>query len=209
LVTFSEQKFIEVPADILNVEHVWAPETFYHAESEQYLLSWASPLDTTPDADPHSIYYSLTKDFVSFSEPALLYAGTARDLIDATIVEHAGAYTMFMKDEAAGQKNLRVVSSPLLFGDGAWVGEPSAPLTGAEPAEGPAPLIKDGQLLLLFDRYAGGGLGAVRSRDLGDLTDVAAWEDVSSSVFASSVRHGSVIELPHEVFRAVALRAAQ
>jgi beta-galactosidase len=209
LVTFSEQKFIEVPAESLNVEHVWAPETFYHPETEQYLLSWAAPLDTTPDPDPHSIYYLLTKDFVTFSQPALLLAGAARDLIDATIVQHAGAYFMFMKDEAAGQKNLRVVSSPSLFGEGAWVGELSAPLTGAEPAEGPAPLIKDGQLLLLFDRYAAGGLGAIRSRDLDALTDVAAWEEVSGSVFATSVRHGSVIELPYEVFRAVALRAAQ
>jgi hypothetical protein len=209
LVTFSEQTFIEVPAEKLNVEHFWAPETFYDAQTEQYLLSWASPLDATPNADPHSIYYLLTKDFVTFSEPAVLYGRADRDLIDATIVQQEGSYFMFMKDEAAGQKNLRVVSSPSLFGEGAWASEPSAPLTGAEPVEGPVPLVRDGQLLLLFDKYAGGGLGALRSRDLVALTDVASWEDVSSSVFAAPIRHGSVIELPPEVFRAVALRAAQ
>jgi hypothetical protein len=205
LVTFSAQQLIEVPAEKLNVEHYWAPETFFDAETGQYLLSWASPLI----GGPHSVYYSLTKDFVTFSDPAVLYGRADRDLIDATILKHQGSYFMFMKDEAAGQKNLRVVSSPSLFGKGAWTGAPSPALTGTEPAEGPAPLIRNGQLLLLFDRYAGGGLGALRSRDLMALTDTASWEDVSSSVFALPVRHGSVIELPQEVFRAVALSVAR
>jgi hypothetical protein len=210
LVTFSGQELLEVPTEKLNVEHFWAPETFFDAETEQYLLSWASPLVGTPNPNPHSIYYRLTKDFVTFTEPALLYGRPDRDLIDATILKHEGSYFMFVKDEAAGQKNLRVVSSPSLFGEGSWTGELSGPLTGAEPAEGPAPLIRNGQLLLLFDKYAaGGGLGALRSRDLVGLTDVASWEDVSSSVFAAPVRHGSVIELPQEVFRTVALSAAR
>jgi hypothetical protein len=205
LVTFSEQELIEVPAEKLNVEHFWAPETFFDAETDQYLLTWASPLIGAP----HSIYYLLTKDFVTFSKPAVLYGRTDRDLIDATIIKHQGSYFMFMKDEAPEQKNLRVVSSPSLLGKGAWTGESSPALTGTEPAEGPAPLLRNGQLLLLFDRYAGGGLGALRSRDLMALTEVASWEDVSSSVFAAPIRHGSVIELPEDVFRAVALNAAR
>lgn len=209
LVTFSEQDSIEIPAEKLNAEHFWAPETFFDSKTEQFLVSWASPLDVTAGADPHGIYYLLTKDFVSFSDPELLYGAADRDVIDATLVEQDGSYLMFLKDETAGQKNLRVVTSPSLFGAGAWAGEPSAPLTGAEPAEGPAPLLKDGRLLLLFDRYAGGGLGALRSRELPAMTDVAAWEDVSSAVFAPALRHGSVLEVPFEVFRAVALRAAQ
>jgi hypothetical protein len=209
LVTFSEQTFIEVPAAKLDVEHFWAPETFYDAETEQYLVSWASPLNVPPNPQPHSIYYSLTKDFVSFSDPAVLYGRADRDLIDATIVKQGSTYFMFIKDEAATQKNLRVVSSPSLFGEGAWTGEPSVPLTGDEPAEGPAPLIQNGKLLLLFDKYASGGLGALRSRDLVALTDGAAWDDLSSLVFAAPMRHGSIVELPYDVFRAVALRAAQ
>lgn len=209
LVSFLDPTFIDVPAEKLNVEHAWAPETFYDADTTQYLVSWASPIAGMTNPQPHSIYYMLTKDFVTFSDPALLYGPPDRDLIDATIIKQGSSYFMFLKDEAAGQKNLRVVSSPLLYGPGAWADKPSPPLTGAEPAEGPAPLIQDGQLLLLFDKYAGGGLGALRSRDLASLTDVAAWEDVSSSVFATTVRHGSVIEVPDDVFRAVALRAAQ
>jgi len=209
LVTFSEQELIEVPVEKLNAVHFWAPETFFDGQTGQYLLSWASPLNGTPNPSPHSIYYLLTKDFVTFSEPAVLYGRPERDLIDATIVKHQGSYFMFMKDEAPEQKNLRVVSSPSLFGEGAWTGEPSHPLTGAEPAEGPAPLIRNGQLLLLFDKYASGGLGALRSHDLVALNEVASWEDVSSSVSGVPLRHGSVIELPEAVFRAVALSAAR
>jgi hypothetical protein len=208
LVTFSAQTFIEVPPEKLDAQHFWAPETFYDAESQQFLVSWASPL-VTPNPALHSIYYLLTKDFLTFSDPAPLYARPDHDVIDATIIKQGPSYYMFMKDETAGQKNLRVVASPSLFGDGAWAGEPSAPLTGMEPAEGPSPLIQGGQLLLLFDRYDGSGLGALRSRDLATLTDVGDWEDVSSTVFAAPLRHGSVIELPEPVFRAVALRAAQ
>ena len=209
LITFSEPTFIEVPAEKLNVEHFWAPETFYDAETEQYLVSWASPLVAAPTPNPHSIYYLLTKDFVTFSDPAVLYGRPDRDLIDATIIKQGGSYFMFVKDEAAGQKNLRVLSSPLLFGAAAWPGEPSAPLTGPEPVEGPSALVQDGQLLLLFDKYESGGLGALRSLDLVTLTDVGAWKDVSSSVFAAPLRHGSVLDLPPQIFRAVALRAAQ
>jgi hypothetical protein len=209
LFTYSEQTLIEVPVEKLNAEHYWAPETFYDAETDQYLVSWASPVDTTPNADPHSIYYLLTKDFVSFSEPAVLYGRANRDLIDATIVKQGSSYFMFMKDEAAGQKNVRVTRSVTLFGAGAWAGELSGQLTGTEPAEGPAPLVQDGKLLLLFDKYAGGGLAAIRSRDLVALTDPGTWDDVSSSVLAGPMRHGSIIELTDDEFLAFVLKAGQ
>jgi hypothetical protein len=209
LVTFSEPVLIGVAQEKLNVEHFWAPETFYDARTEQYLVTWSSPLDVTAAADPHSIYYLLTRDFVTFSEPAVLYGGPDRNLLDATIIEQNGAYVMFLKDEAEGQKNLRAVTSPSLFGEGAWTNDVSLPLTSGEPAEGPAPVIREGNLLLFFDKYGAGALGALRSRDLAQLTNVAAWEDISTSTTAVGLRHGSVFEAPYEVFHAVALKAAE
>lgn len=209
LAVFSAQDFIEVARDKLDAEHFWAPETFYDATEARYVLTWSSPLDLTPEADPHSIYYSTTTDFVTFSDPAIFYAREGRDLIDATIASHDGNYLMFLKDEAEGQKNLRLVSSPTLFGEGAWRDDPSAPLTGPEPAEGPAVLARDEGLLVLFDRYAAGTLGAVSLDRPLDANDAAQWEDVSASVSAPWLRHGSPIEVPFDVLKAVALRAAR
>jgi hypothetical protein len=209
LVSFSAPAFIEISRDKLNVEHFWAPETFYDAASEQYLLSWASPPDLSDGPDPHGIYYMVTKDFLTFSDPALLYAREGRDFIDATILQNGNAYLLFLKDEAEGQKNLRVITSPVLFGSSAWAGEVSAPLTGAFAAEAPAPLLQDGRLLLFFDKYADKVYGALHSRDLAQLTDPSVWEDATGSVSAVGLRHGSPIEVPSEVFRAVALRAGE
>jgi hypothetical protein len=209
LVTFTDSTFIEIPRDKLDVEHFWAPETFHDAASGQYVLTWASPLDLTPAADPHSIYYMLTQDFMAFSDPAVLYGRAGRDLIDATIIQQADSYLMFVKDEAEGQKNLRVVRSPALFGISAWTDELSDPLTGAFAAEGPFPLQKDGAVLLYFDKYGEGATGALRSRDLLELTDPGSWEDVTVAVSGAALRHGSIVEVPFDVLRAVALRAAR
>jgi hypothetical protein len=209
LVTFTDSTFIEIPREKLDAEHFWAPETFYDATSGQYLLTWSSPPDDTAGADPHGIFYMLTEDFVTFSDPAVLYRRSGRDFIDATIIEQAGSYFMFLKDEAEGQKNLRVVSSASPFGISAWTNDFSAPLTGPFAAEGPAPLQQDGSVLLVFDKYADGAMGALRSRDLIDLTDPGTWEDVTASVSAPGLKHGSIIEVPFDVLRAVALRAAE
>src|SRR5690606_31170828 len=60
LTSWGEQTYIEIELD---VEHVWAPETFYDAATEQYLVLWSSPIDDNPSAaDPHDIYFLRTTD---------------------------------------------------------------------------------------------------------------------------------------------------
>jgi hypothetical protein len=207
LATFSEAKYISVA---LNAEHVWAPETLWDPASQQFMVYWSTPIDSDPSAsDPHSIYYMLTKDFVTFSDPKVLYGKTGRDFIDATIIKQGELYLMFLKDEADGQKNLRVLSSTALFGSSAWATDPSAPITGAYGAEGPSPLLVEGQMILFFDKFAEGTYGALRSRSLDALTAPGSWTDISSSVFFAGVRHGTAIEVALDVFRPVALKAAE
>lgn len=207
LVHFSEPVFVAID---LNVEHVWAPETFYDAAADQYMVFWSSPLDVNSSSpDPHSIFYLLTKDFVTFGKPEVLYAREGRNFIDASILEQAGSYFMFLKDEADGQKNIRVLSSSTLNGTGAWTSEPSARLTGDYGAEGPSALVSDGKVYLFFDKYADGKYGALVSTGLTNLVAPASWQDISNTVFFAGVRHGTPIEVPLEVYRAVALKAAE
>lgn len=207
LVTWSEADYITVD---LNVEHVWAPETVYDADTEQFMVFWSSPIDNNPQAsDPHHIYFVLTKDFTNFSEPALLYAPSGRNFIDATIRPFESGWLMIVKDEADGQKNLRALTSPLLFGDGAWTASPSAPLTGNYAAEGPSFLEREGALYIYFDKYGEGSYGALRAETKDALDTPGAWRDISDDVFFPGVRHGTAFEVPWEVYEKVALFAGQ
>ncbi len=207
LVQWSEADYITID---LEVEHVWAPETIYDTASEQTMVFWSSPLDQNASAsDPHDIYYILTKDFQSFTDPEVLYTRPGRNFIDATILDRGDGYLMIIKDEADGQKNLRALSSPLLFGEGAWTADPSAPLTGSYAAEGPSFLQRDGQLFVYFDKYGEGAYGALRATSESDLEAPVSWQDISSQVFFPGVRHGTPIEVPWDVFEAVAIEAGR
>lgn len=207
LVTWSAADY--VPID-LNVEHVWAPETVFDPLTQQYMIVFSAPIDANPSAaDPHSLYYVLTSDFESFSPPELLYSRPGRNVIDGTISRVGDEFLMILKDEAEGQKNLRALVSPSLFGEGAWQDDPSAPLTGNYAAEGPSIMERDGQLLIYFDKYAEGAYGALRAAAGAPLTSPSSWEDISSSTFFPGVRHGTPIEVPGDVFEKVALFAGE
>jgi hypothetical protein len=198
-----------VPID-LKVEHVWAPETFYDAVSSQYVVYWSSPLDTNADvADPHSIYFLRTTDFKTFTPAQVLYAQPNRNFIDATIVQQGAQYLMFLKDEADGQKNIRLATSDTLFGGTAWSAPPSSALTGNFGAEGPSVISQGGNLLLYFDKYGDGAYGALRSNGLSNLATASTWQDISEDVFFAGVRHGTPIQVPWETYRAVAVKAGE
>lgn len=205
LVDWGKQSYVPVE---LEVEHVWAPETFYDEASQQFMVFWSSPLDNDPSAsDPHSIYYMLTSEFVEFSKPNLLYAQPGQNFIDATITRQSDGYFMFLKDEANGQKNIRALASAELTGSSAWTSAPSNPLTGSYAAEGPSVLERDGQLFLYFDKYGEGAYGALRSDDLSALISPASWQDISDQVYFEGVRHGTPIDVPWEIYEVVAEKA--
>lgn len=207
LVNWSAADYLTID---LNVEHVWAPETYYDAETKQYMVFFSSPIDSNPQAaDPHSLYYVLTSDFKTHTAPEILYSQPGRNFIDGTILRRGDEFLMILKDEADGQKNLRALSSPKLFGEGAWLGGPSAPLTGNYAAEGPSLIERDGELLIYFDKYGEGAYGALRARTDEDPLSPASWEDISASVFFPGVRHGTPIEVPWSVFEKVALAAGE
>lgn len=207
LVTWSAADYVTID---LNVEHVWAPETYFDEKTKQYMVYFSSPIDNNPSSsDQHSLYYVLTKDFTSYSAPQVLYSKTGRDFIDGTIMADGDEFLMILKDEAGDQKNLRALVSPDLFGSGAWTANPSAALTGNYGAEGPSFLERDGQLFVYFDKYGEGSYGALQATSSSDLTLPSNWQDISASVFFPGVRHGTPIEVPWEVFEQVALFAGQ
>jgi hypothetical protein len=87
--------------------------------------------------------------------------------------------------------------------------DPSNALTGNYGAEGPSALLADGKMCLFFDKYNDGKYGALVSNGLSSLTTPASWQDISGSVFFAGVRHGTPIEVPWDVYHAVALKAGE
>jgi hypothetical protein len=141
----------------------------------------------------HRIYYITTKDFVEFSNVALLY-DKGFNVIDATILKEQETYMMFLKNETltpAPEKNIRIATSEELTGS---YSEASVPIT-INWVEGPTVIkIKD-NWIVYFDMYRKHQMGAVTSSDL------VNWTDISDKIdFPEGTRHGSIFKAKQSVF---------
>jgi hypothetical protein len=144
----------------------------------------------------HRIYYTLTRDFRSYTHAKLLY-NKEFNVIDASIrVLGKKNYIMFLKDETLvppPQKNIRIARSKF-FTKG--YSQASAPITGNYWAEGPTALKIKNQWVVLFDKYNDGKYGAVASADL------VNWNDISDQVnVPEGLRHGTVFMVSAEEFK--------
>ncbi|HEY3321614.1 MAG TPA: glycoside hydrolase family 43 protein [Planctomycetota bacterium] len=194
LITWSEQRFIR--AEQPGGKNTWAPELFYDAKKQQFLIFWATTIPGAfPETDKggdmnHRIYYMTTKDFAEFSQPKLLF-NPGCNCIDATIRQVAGKYVMFFKDERPGKKTLRMATAADVEGPYENITEP---FTG-DWVEGPSTIDIGGEIYVYFDHYAKPHYyGAVKSADL------QKWEDVSKKMsFPKDFRHGTVLRVSEGV----------
>lgn len=196
LVNWSDQKYLMVMEKEPEARNTWAPEIFYDRKLRQFVIFWSTTIpgrfpDTEKTGDSgynHRIYFTTTKDFISFSETRLFY-DHGFNVIDATIIQNGREYIMFVKDETRNPpaKNIRVSRSNSLYGP--W-SEPSLPVTGKYWAEGPTAIKAGKNWIVYFDKYTEKKYGAVRSADL------EWWEDISGQVsFPEGMRHGSIIQV--------------
>lgn len=103
---WSEQKYIPVMEHIHNARNCWAPELFYDEIKDQYMIYWSTTIpgkfpetDSTGDTGyNHRLYFTTTKDFISFSETKLLF-DPGFNVIDATIQKVDDNYLMFFKNK--------------------------------------------------------------------------------------------------------------
>jgi beta-xylosidase len=207
LVHWSPQRYLPVMASEPAARNAWAPELFHDASAGRWLIVWAStipgrfPETDGQDArgdDPgwnHRLYYVATRDFRTFSEPALLYEH-GFNVIDGTIFrDERGRYVLVLKDETnrpfPPQKNLRLAFAERPEGP---YSAPTAPITGEYWAEGPTTLLVDGRRLVYFDRYTEHAFGVVASDDL------EHWTDLSDRlVVPEGMRHGTAFPVPAAV----------
>lgn len=206
LINWSEQKYLPVMEHEAKARNCWAPELFYDAVNQQYLIFWATTIpgrfpqtdhqDAKGPAAPgwnHRIYYVKTKDFTTFSKAALFYE-RGFNVIDAAIFKDDARFVMLLKDETnkpfPPQKNIRLAFAAKAEGP---YGPPTAPITGAYWAEGPTAVKVGARWFVYFDKYVEGKYGLLASPDL------SAWTDLSDQlVLPAGVRHGTVFSVPEE-----------
>jgi len=199
LINWSEQRLIPVMKDSATF-NVWAPEVFYDNAKKQYIIAWSSSIhpDRYTEEDKkgintcHRIYYSTTKDFVSFSKAGILY-DPGFNSIDGFFVRKAtNDYVLILKD------NRKPGYSDLFA---AFASQPEGPYQsqkikfGPTYSEGPACLKINNEWIIYFDIYREKRYGAVKTQDFITFTDISA-----TISMPAGVRHGSMIKISKDIF---------
>lgn len=202
LINWSEQQYLPVMEHEPDARNCWAPEIYYDAPSQEYLIYWATTIpgrfpetDSTGDNGyNHRMYYTTSKDFKTFSETKLLF-DQGFNVIDATIQHIQDEYIMFLKNEIrypTPEKNLSIAKSKHLLGP---YSQASPPITPAEVwVEGPSMVHTENGWVVYFDRYIEKRMGAIQSNDL------VNWTDITESIhFPEGTRHGTVLKVEQSV----------
>jgi hypothetical protein len=167
LIHWSTPEFIPVMENDSNVVNVWAPEIFFDDENNQFIIVWAStipfrfPKGEEAEDNNHRLYYTVTKDFKTFS-PSRLYLDPQFSVIDAEIVKRAPKdYVLVLKDNTRPMRNIKVAfaDNPL----GPWYNI-SAPFT-PHLTEGPSVAHVGNNWLIYFDSYGNKKYEAVKTTD--------------------------------------------
>jgi hypothetical protein len=202
LIHWSEERAIPVMENDPTAENVWAPELFYDAEKQQWLVFWATtipgkfPETETSGDHNHRIYYVTTRDFTNFSPTKLLYDG-GFNVIDATMLATDGKFYLIVKDETKNpvKKNLRIAAGDHAEGPFG----PACPAISTNWVEGPTAVKIGGEYYIYFDHYGNPKYyGAIKSADLKE------WHDISPEVsFPKGIRHGTVLTVPENILQQI------
>lgn len=198
--TWSPQRAITIMPDEVGLVNCWAPELFYDAASRDFVIVWASTIQGRFQGTlglgnkeyNHRQYVMRTRDFRTFTQPALFY-DPGFIVIDAALFRDGNRYAMVAKNETANPpaKYLFLTFADSL--EGPWT-KPSDSVSGKEWAEGPAPVRIGGHWVIYFDKYRDHRYGAIRSRDL------RQWEDISDRIeFPKGIRHGTAFRAPRAI----------
>ena len=219
LVHWSTPSKIHIWGDFTEVRNTWAPELHWDSDQKEFLILWSSTTfaelnDGDGSGDPHGYdhrtYASRTKDFVSFSKPALFFSPQNPEfsVIDPFIAhDDRGTreldddrWVMVIKNELEperGGKNLRLTFSRHM--QGPYDTTLGSPIVGAGTAivdqmgEGPSLFKRDGLWFLYWDAP-----GSEFSYCLATSFDLKTWTNRSAemSLPAKQMRHGTVLVVP-------------
>lgn len=175
----------------------WAPEVFYNAEKQMYMIYWANQ-QHFPENDKWTntvLWYAYTKDFRRLeTEPAILYAPPCgKDAIDGDIIVHDGIYYLYYKDE--NEKYCCFVYSDNL--EGPYKEPENKNITDfPDHTEGCCAYHVGEKLIMIMDSYTKGYYVMQES------TNYTDFKALDSSMYSLdfSPRHGSVLPVSDEEY---------
>ena len=198
LISWSEQKMLAINNKTAGC--TWAPECYYNAETEEYMIFWASRTRNDGFAQQR-IFYTTTKDFVEFAKPKV-WINYPYSTIDTTIIEEDGTYYRFTKYEDKARIIMERADSLL----GEWTEVESLILDVQAGVEGPTCFefheedIVDGQrFALLLDNFGGAGYYMLTTDSLAD----GEFQKVKGYSLPKRPRHGTVIRITDEEYAAL------
>jgi hypothetical protein len=196
LVHWSEEQFIPVMQHEDSVVNVWAPELFYDDAGQQFVIVWASTIPwkfekgQEDEYNNHRLYYTVTKDFKTFS-PAKLFLDPGFSVIDAVIVKRAANdYVLVLKDNTRPMRNIKVAFSNTALGPYTNVSQPFTP----NFTEGPSVAKVGNEYLIYFDAYRDKKYEAVKTADFKSFSNA----DVS---MPEGHKHGTIFMSTKKVLK--------
>jgi hypothetical protein len=200
LIHWSEQQFIPVMEHEQETVNVWAPELFYDDVNNQLIIIWAStipfrfPKGQEEEKNNHRMYYTVTKDFKTFS-PAKLFLDPGFSVIDCVIVKRGtGDYVLVLKDNTRPNRNIKVAFGKTPLGPFENISEP---ITGSF-TEGPTVMKTGTDWLIFYDAYRDKRYDALRTKDF------KAFENINSGVnIPAGHKHGTIFTANKKILKAL------
>jgi beta-xylosidase len=196
LVHWSEQTYIPLFEDVPGTRTAWAPETVYDERTRQYIITWSSDIDgrfprtASTERGNQRTYYVTTRDFKTFSKPALLL-DPGFDHIDTTLMQSGDKWIAVFKE---GDKQARKIWGPIHWAVADHALGPYKLMPDPivrEHAEGPT-LVRSGDKTRMYmDFYSNGRYGVFETADWQTWTDVSNMAKV-----VPGQRHGTVLWIP-------------
>jgi len=204
LVHWSAQK--ELPVRKPGEGCCWAPDIIQDKTTGEYIIHWSSP--NKDNNMRMAIYYVRTKDFETFTEPAILYEEKDGAVIDSCMVEENGKFYMWVKS-CENLVSVIMLKSDCITGPFERMYEFDAEMEtlegGAAAYEAPtACRLEDGSWALMLDFFGvrGKGQGYVPFRST----------DISSGVFKRcdeefeypyGFKHGTILAISEEEYERI------
>jgi hypothetical protein len=197
---WSEQRFIPVMEHEPTTVNIWAPEVFYDDEQQQYIIIWAStiplrfPRGEEAEDNNHRMYYTTTKDFISFSKAALFY-DPGFSVIDAVIVKmEKGKYALVLKDNTRPERDLKIAFSTKATGP--YI-DCSAAISG-HLTEGPTTVHLKNDWLIYYDAYGDKKYRALKTTNFKSFTDIT--QQVS---LPAGHKHGTIFKTTRKTLQSL------
>ena len=183
---------------------MWAPDVIRPSGSREYILHWSSPIPGNPSKK--AIFYALTRDFVTFSAPGILYEKEDSSVIDSALYEQDGTFYLFVKSEAHPETIIMLRSRDPL-GPFERISRFDEEMSKLDQGKYEAPAafrLPDGRWCLLLDYYGVPGKGQGYVPFVAETLESGAFIRSNAGFsFPYGFKHGTVLEISEETCSAL------